>query len=139
MGLTAISKHLTSALVIALALWLVFVLILPQIGDTMDPDNQVPGGLFKSLQVDKAHEQRVISHFSGYETTRNYVEVSSITKQLERPTFAYLGINDSYNQKSLSFVSVRMWPNILSLLLGLAGAALFSVWGCSKRRLLREE
>ena len=139
MGLSALSKRLSTALIVSLALWLVVVLILPQIGDTMDPDNQVPGGLFKSLQVDKAHEKNVISRFTGYETTRNYVEVSSITKQFERPAFAYLGTNDSYNQKPLGFVSLRMWPNMLSLLLGLIAATIFSVWSFTKQRLLRKE
>ena len=91
---------------------------MPQIGDTMDPDNQVPGGLFMSLQVDKAHEQAVISHFTGYERTRNYVEVTSITKQYERPRFGYFGINETYNQKSAGSVSTGLWPNALWLFIG---------------------
>lgn len=139
MGLAAVSKRLSSALIIALVIWLVFVLIMPQIGDTMDPDNQVPGGLFKSLQVDKAHEQQVISHFSGYETTRNYVEVSSITKQYERPVFGYLGINDSYNQKSVWFVTVGLWPNALWLFIGMLASLCFALWSSTKQKLLRKE
>ena len=34
---------------VALGIWLVVVLILPQIGDTLDADNQLPGGLFAAL------------------------------------------------------------------------------------------
>jgi ABC-type transport system involved in multi-copper enzyme maturation permease subunit len=139
MGFAAITKQLSSALIITLVIWLVFVLIMPQIGDTMDPDNQVPGGLFKSLQVDRAHEQSVISHFSGYETTRNYIEVTSITKQFERPAFGYLGINEAYNQKSVGFVTIGLWPNALWLFIGFIASVGFAIWSSTKRRLLRKD
>lgn len=139
MGLTSISKKLNTALVIGLVIWLVVVLIMPQIGDTMDPDNQVPGGLFKSLQIDKAHEQAVITHFAGYETTRNYVEVTSITKQYERPVFGYLGINDTYNQKSVGFVSIGLWPNALWLFIGTGASVSFAIWSSTKQKLLRKD
>ena len=139
MGLTSTSKKLSTALVIGLVIWLVVVLIMPQIGDTMDPDNQVPGGLFKSLQVDKAHEQAVITHFAGYETTRNYVEVTSITKQYERPTFGYLGINDTYNQKSVGIVSIGLWPNALWLFIGTGASVGFAIWSSTKQKLLRKD
>lgn len=99
------SKRLSTALVIGLIVWLVVVLIIPQIGDTMDPDNQVPGGLFKSPQVDKPQEQAVMAHFSGYETTRNFLEETSISKHYERATFAYLGVKDKYNQQPLGLIS----------------------------------
>ena len=139
MGFAALSKRLSSALIITLVAWLVFVLIMPQIGDTMDPDNQVPGGLFKSLQVDKAHEQQVISHFTGYETTRNYVEVTSITKQFERPVFGYLGINETYNQKSVGYVSIGLWPNVFWLFIGMVASLGFAAWSSTKQKLLRKE
>lgn len=139
MGLASIFKKLSSALVITLVAWLVFVLVMPQIGDTMDPDNQVPGGLFKSLQVDKAHEQSVVAHFTGYETTRNYIEVISITKQYERPVFAYLGINETYNQKSVSFVTVGLWPNVFWLIIATFASIGFAAWCSTKQMLLRKE
>lgn len=139
MSITALSRRLNSALIITLVIWLVFVLIMPQIGDTMDPDNQVPGGLFKSLQVDKAHEKLVTDHFTVYESMRNYIEVTSITKQFERPAFAYLGINESYNQKPVSFVSLRLWPNVLWLCIGLIASVGFALHSCTKQKLLRKE
>lgn len=139
MGIASISKKLSTALVVALVIWLVIVLIMPQIGDTMDPDNQVPGGLFKSLQVDKAHEQAVITHFTSYETTRNYVEVTSITKQYERPVFGYLGINDKYNQKPVGFVTIGLWPNALWLFIGTVSSVGFAVWVSTKQKLLRKD
>ena len=139
MGLAAVSKHLSSALIIALVLWLVFVLIVPQIGDTMDPDNQVPGGLFKSLQVDKAHEQSVTDHFTGYEKTRNIIEISSITKHYERASFAYLGIADEYNQQPIIYIWRRTFANSLWLVVGLIVSMLFAVGFTTKRMLLRKE
>ncbi len=96
-------KNLTRALITCFIIWLVIVLILPQIGDTMDPDNQVPGGLFKSMNVDKPTEKLIMSRFGTYETIRNGIEESSITKHYERAVFAIFGIKSIYNGKSLSF------------------------------------
>ena len=53
------SRVVANGLVGALAIWLSIVLIIPQIGDTMDPDNQVPGGLFAALQVKKPDERNI--------------------------------------------------------------------------------
>ncbi len=64
------SKVATNGLLIALAVWLIVVLILPQIGDTLDPDNQVPGGLFAALNLAKPQETQILAHFSFYETIR---------------------------------------------------------------------
>lgn len=53
-------KRLPTALLLSFAIWLVLVLIAPQIGDTMDPDNQVAGGVFRVLGVVLApHEETV--------------------------------------------------------------------------------
>jgi ABC-type transport system involved in multi-copper enzyme maturation permease subunit len=132
------TKQLGTALVIGLILWLGFVLIVPQIGDTMDPDNQVPGGLFKSLQVDKPHEKAVMARFSGYETTRNLIEETSISKHYERASFAYLGAKDKYNQQTLGFIGKDMWPNIAWLIGALAAAVGLAVAQSKKKYLLRK-
>jgi len=132
------SKRLSTALVIGLLVWLVVVLIVPQIGDTMDPDNQVPGGLFKSLQVDKPQEEAVMAHFSGYETTRNLLEETSISKHYERAGFAYLGVKDKYNQQPLGLISHDMWANVTWLVGGLAAALGLAITQSKKRYLLRK-
>jgi ABC-2 type transport system permease protein len=132
------TRQLSTALVIGLILWLGFVLIVPQIGDTMDPDNQVPGGLFKSLQIDKANENAVMAHFAGYETTRNLIEETSISKHFERASFAYLGAKDKYNQQSLGFIGKDMWPNIAWLMGGLGASVGLVVTQSKKRNLLRK-
>ncbi|MCF8516885.1 MAG: ABC transporter permease [Rhodobacteraceae bacterium] len=97
-------RSAASGLVYAFALWLAVVLIAPQIGDTMDPDNQVAGGVFASLQVPKAEQDRIKAGFAGYETFRNGIEVASVTKHFERFTFAVLGIKDTYTGKPLSMI-----------------------------------
>ena len=108
-------KSLTNALIITLVFWIGFVLILPQIGDTMDVDNQVPGGFFASLNLPKSAEKSILTHFTGYETFRNTTEVSSPTKHYERASFAVLGIKDIYNGKSLSEIWRAKWGNIVVL------------------------
>ncbi|MDQ6740698.1 MAG: ABC transporter permease [Actinomycetota bacterium] len=138
MALASITRRTSTGLILALVLWLVVVLIIPQIGDTMDPDNQVPGGLFASLQVDKAHEQAVMAHFTGYETGRDLIEQTSVTKQYERATFAYLGIKNEYNQQPLGFIWAGTFNNTLWLLSGLAVSVTAAILASSKKILLRK-
>jgi ABC-2 type transport system permease protein len=95
-------KNISNALITCFIIWLVVVLILPQIGDTMDPDNQVPGGFFKSMNIDKPAELKIMSRFGSYETIRNGIEESSITKHYERAIFALFGIKTTYNGVALS-------------------------------------
>ncbi len=108
-------KSLLNGLVIALVFWVSFVLILPQIGDTMDVDNQVPGGFFASLNLPKTAEKSVLTHFSAYETFRNTTEVMSPTKHFERASFAVLGIKNIYNGQPLSSIWNDKWGNVVVL------------------------
>ncbi len=139
MGLVALTKRLSTGLIAALVIWLIVVLVIPQIGDTMDPDNQVPGGLFKSLQIGKADEVAVTAHFSGFETARDQIEISSITKHYERTTFAFLGIKDLYNQQPLGDVWLALLPNTITLAAGFLAAVAFALLSTVKRTLLRKE
>ena len=102
-------KTLSNALIICFVIWLVFVLVLPQIGDTMDPDNQVPGGFFKSMGFDKQQEYAVMAKFSGYEKTRDFIEQLSITKHYERAGFALFGIKPIYNEMILPKFSLTSY------------------------------
>lgn len=102
--LALLLRSLPNALILAFVLWILFVLIVPQIGDTMDTDNQVPGGFFNAIHVDKPQSKIILQQFSGYETARNALEEASITKHYERLTFALLGIKDIYNGKSVTFI-----------------------------------
>lgn len=112
---------LPRALMLAFALWLVFVLIIPQVGDTMDPDNQVPGGFFAHMHVSQDQQAQIIGRFRRYENLRNALEVSSIEKHYERLTFALLGIKLTYSGKPLGFIlsdrSVN-WAVLVAFYLG---------------------
>jgi ABC-2 type transport system permease protein len=126
--ISARSRVLANGLIVSLVIWLGVVLIIPQIGDTMDPDNQVPGGLFAALQVQKPDEVKILAHFSGYEKLRNGLEETSLTKHYERFVFAFTGIKEKYNGKPLSFLVNEKRNDIawLAGYLALMGAAMWS-------------
>ena len=129
-ALTLFFKDLPRALLLSFALWLVFVLIIPQIGDTMDPDNQVPGGFFASMHTTQDQQSAVIARFRKYENFRNALEVSSIEKHYERLVFATLGIKGIYNDKPLGYIMGDKWPDLALLLVfyaaGVGAAFLFA-------------
>ncbi len=137
--LSARSRVVANGLVLALAIWLSVVLVIPQIGDTMDPDNQVPGGLFHALQVKKPDERRVLAHFSTYERVRNDLEEASLSKHFERFTFAVTGIKDTYNGKSLGAVAHGKRNDIawLAFYMSLLGGLMWS--GLTRQRALPKE
>ncbi len=101
---TTLMRFSSNALILAFVVWLFFVLIVPQIGDTMDTDNQVPGGFFNAIHVSQTESHIILKQFPTYDTLRNGAEETSITKHYERLTFALLGIKDIYNGKSLSYI-----------------------------------
>jgi len=101
------------------------VLILPQVGDTMDPDNQVPGGFFNSMHLTKPQEKQVMANFKNYETIRNSIEQLSITKHYERASFALLGIKKEFNAIPLANILSSQWVNLMSVF-GLCAVGLFA-------------
>jgi ABC-type transport system involved in multi-copper enzyme maturation permease subunit len=129
-ALTARSRVLANGLVAALVVWLVVVLIIPQIGDTMDPDNQLPGGLFAALNLDKSQETQVLAQFSTYEQLRNGIEELSFAKHYERFSFAMLEVKDKYRGLSIGQLATETRNDILwmvAYLVVLAGALRFVV------------
>ncbi|MBL4692703.1 MAG: ABC transporter permease [Magnetovibrio sp.] len=117
-------KHLSHALLTAFSIWLVFVLIAPQIGDTLDPDNQAVGGLFSQLSVPHAQEVEIMNKLGTYEVIRTGIEQLSPSKHFERLTFALWGIKGSYIGMPLSELLSAKIIDILWLLgyvLGLGG------------------
>lgn len=136
-GLTALMRRPSSALIVALGLWLMVVLIVPQIGDTMDPDNQVPGGLFTALAIQKPDEAAVLAHFSSYESGRNALEVTSVSKLFERISFAFLGIKEKYNQQGFALLWGAMHRYSWSILAMTLSATAFSLVASTRNNLLR--
>lgn len=130
--LSARSRVLANGLVVALVVWLSVVLIIPQIGDTMDPDNQVPGGLFAALGVSRPDEKRVLARFSTYEKIRNGLEETSLTKHFERLTFALTGIKDQYNGSSLGFIA-REKRNDIAWIAAYLALLCVLMWSALKR------
>lgn len=100
--LTARSQVATTGLIFALGVWLVVVLILPQIGDTLDADNQVPGGLFAAMTLNKSQEVLILSHFGTYERIRTGIEAASFAKHYERFAFAMLDVKEKYRGFTLT-------------------------------------
>jgi len=113
---------LSNALIVSLFIWLLFVLIVPQIGDTMDPDNAIPGGFFKSMNIAKPQEKQILAKFHNYETIRNAIEESSVTKHYERLSFALLGIKQEYNGQRVDFIFKAVWSDAVWVLAYFIGA-----------------
>jgi ABC-type transport system involved in multi-copper enzyme maturation permease subunit len=136
--LASLTRQPASGLVLALVLWLVIVLVIPQIGDTMDPDNQIPGGLFTSLHIDMATEKSLMTRFADYETGRDLVEQTSTTKQYERAVLAYLGAKAEYSQLSLGAVWAATFHNSLLLLATSVFAVAAAFLATTRETLLRK-
>jgi ABC-type transport system involved in multi-copper enzyme maturation permease subunit len=117
-------KRLPTALLTAFAIWLSLVLIAPQIGDTMDPDNQVAGGVFRKLGIPKPEEKKILLSFATYEKIRDGIEQASPAKHFERLTFAILGIKDIYNGRPIAFILRDRLSDLLWLLGTFAALAL---------------
>ena len=114
-------KQPSHALLVAFAVWLTLVLIAPQIGDTLDPDNQVAGGVFKQLNIAKPDQVEIMKGFATFETVRDSIEQASVTKHFERFTFAVLGIKATYTGMPLGPILIEMLGNLIWILLTALG------------------
>lgn len=114
---TAKSRVASNGLMIALGIWLIVVLVLPQIGDTMDADNQIPGGLFKALTLDHNGEVEVLKHFTTYETVRTSTEEASLAKHYERFAFGMTDVKERYRPYGLMWLLGQTRNNIIWLLI----------------------
>lgn len=115
---TARSRTAANGLMVALAVWLGVVLVLPQIGDTLDADNQVPGGLFAALGLNLSGETAVLSHFALYENIRTGLEEISLAKHFERFAFAITDVPNEYQGFSLGQLLAAKRNDIIWLVVG---------------------
>jgi ABC-2 type transport system permease protein len=104
-----------SALLLTVIVWLVFAFIFPQIGDTMDLDNQLPGGFFATMGMTKTQEKVALQKFAWYETVRNGVEELSPTKHYERVSFALLGVKTEFTNTPWLEILRLKYINIVGL------------------------
>lgn len=130
---TAKASNPVNGLVIALAIWLVVVLVLPQIGDTLDADNQLPGGLFGALGLNHDGEVTILTHFTGYEKTRTGIEEASLTKHFERFAFAMTDVKERYRPFGLQWL-LRETRHDIGWLLGYAGVLYLGLRRTVKRQ-----
>ena len=132
-------RRLPHALLYAFAIWLSFVLVAPQIGDTLDPDNQVSGGVFRKLHIAKAQEKEIMQSFANYETIRNGIEEASPAKHFERLTFALLGIKETYNGLPiLTILDERTRDPVSLVLILMAMGGLLFAWPINFNRITKE-
>lgn len=124
---TAWSRNPAIGLMIALGIWLVVVMILPQLGDTLDADNQIPGGLFSALSLNRNDETTILNHFHVYETTRVGIEEASFEKHYERFAFAMTDVLDKYKDFTLGELLREKWHDI-AWLLAYPTVALAALW-----------
>lgn len=121
--ITARSTRPVNGLAAALVIWLIVVLILPQIGDTLDADNQVPGGLFAALGLGHDGEVAVLAHFGTYERVRTSLEAASLSKHFERFVFAMTDVKEKYRGFTLSQLLTVTTSNIAWMAIYLAALA----------------
>ena len=136
-AITARLKQYSSAILVGITSWLIVVLVVPQIGDTMDVDNQIPGGLFGSLGIVKSTETSILAQFHTFDVIRNGLEVSSITKLFERVAFAFLGIKDKYNQLPISQVAKALESSLIALFISTAVIGIITVMISRSEKTLR--
>ncbi len=127
---TARASIAVNGLMFALGIWLIVALILPQIGDTLDADNQVPGGLFAALSLNRADETTVLKKFTTYETIRRDIEEASFSKHFERFAFAMADVHEKYRGLTVSeLLSEKhndiIWLVVYPLVLGIALVVVF--------------
>lgn len=130
---SARSRHPINGLIAALCVLVLFVLVTPQIGDTLDADNQVPGGLFKALGMDRADETTILNHFSIYETVRTRIEWISFSQHYQRFVFAMTDVKERYRPLDLAGLLDVVWTDLAWVLA--APAALIAL----QRRALRHQ
>ena len=133
MGVASISSKGSRALLITVIVWLVLSFVFPQIGDTMDMDNQIPGGFFSSMGMTRDQEHQVLQQFKFYETVRNGIEEMSPTKHYERISFALLNVKPGFEANTPWEVVGLKWIDLLGLIIPGVGLWLLSYIAFLKR------
>lgn len=100
MTFSVIVANGNKALLITIIVWLVLAFVFPQIGDTMDMDNQLPGGFFAQMGMTRDQEHQLLQKFKFYETLRNGIEELSPTKHYERVSFALLNVKPGFENNT---------------------------------------
>jgi ABC-2 type transport system permease protein len=111
-----ISINGNQSLLVTVIIWLVLAFVFPQIGDTMDLDNQLPGGFFIQMGLNKDQEHKLLNDFKLYETLRDGIEEMSPTKHYERASFALLNVKPGFEKNNAIEILQIKWIDLCGLL-----------------------
>ncbi len=114
--MAVLMRKTNKALLVTIIIWLILSFILPQIGDTMDLDNQLPGGFFASMGMNKEESQKVLDKFYRYETIRDGIEELSPTKHYERTSFALLNVKPGFEANTAFEILAIKWFDVAGVL-----------------------
>ena len=115
MLLTIAFEKSEKALLLTVTVWLILSFILPQIGDTMDMDNQIGGGFFASMGMSRVQEKQLLAQFGFYEWLRNGFEELSPLKHFERAGFALLNVKPGFENNTVWEVMGIKWWDVICL------------------------
>ena len=114
MLLTIALDNSEKALLLTVTIWLILSFILPQVGDTMDMDNQISGGFFASMGMSRDQEKQLLTQFGFYEWLRNGLEELSPLKHFERAGFALLNVKPGFEKNTVwEVMGIKWWDVIL--------------------------
>jgi len=109
-----ISKE-NKSILITILVWLMLAFVFPQIGDTMDLDNQLPGGFFAQMGMTRDQEHQILNKFKFYETVRDGIEELSPTKHYERVSYALLNIKPGFEKNTAIEILGLKWVDLSGL------------------------
>jgi ABC-2 type transport system permease protein len=82
----------------------------------MDLDNQLPGGFFIQMGLNKDQEHKLLNDFKLYETLRDGIEEMSPTKHYERASFALLNVKPGFEKNNAIEILQIKWIDLCGLL-----------------------
>ncbi len=115
MTIAVITGNGNKALLVTVIVWLILSFVFPQIGDTMDMDNQLPGGFFASMGISKDEQAKILANFKFYETLRDSIEEASPVKHFERIGFALLNVKPGFDTLTPMGVVGVKWVDLIGL------------------------
>ena len=117
MGIASSTLKENRALLLTVVVWLLLSFVFPQIGDTMDMDNQIPGGFFSAMGMTRDQEHQILQKFTFYEKLRDGIEEMSPTKHYERISYALLNIKPGFKLNTPLEVVGLKWLNLMGLII----------------------
>lgn len=115
MTLAAAMKDGNRALLMTVIIWIILSFVFPQIGDTMDMDNQLPGGFFAQMGISADQEAKVLANFKFYETLRDGIEELSPLTHLIRSGYSLLNVYTGFDTYTPLGIMAAKWVDLIGL------------------------